>query len=67
MSEPDHPKTDEAMTDFVKTLGTPTSHKDWSVSDMIAEALDAQEQERTGVILPAFMHGMLAGLKIAGK
>lgn len=59
---------EEPLSDFVSTLGTPTDHNDMSVSYLIAEALNAQEHEQgSEVILPAFMHGMLAGLKIAGK
>ena len=70
MSEPNEPKkpVTDSLTDFATTLGTPEHHQELSVSYLIAEALDADREERTGnVILPAFMHGMLAGLKIAGK
>lgn len=58
---------EESLSDFVSTLGTPIDHKDMSVTYLIAEALDIHEHESTDMILPAFMHGMLAGLRIAGK
>lgn len=67
MSEHDHPKIDEAMTDFIETLGAPTSHKDRSVSNIIAKILNEKEQERDATILHDFMHKMLTDLKIAGK
>lgn len=60
-------KPKDPLSDFVSTLGTPTDHNDMSVSYLIAETLNIHEHERTDVVLPAFMHGMLAGLKIAGK
>ena len=66
MSEKKQP-IEESLSDFVSTLGTPTDHRDMSVSYLIAEVLNVEEHERKDVILPAFMHGMLAGLKIAGK
>lgn len=58
---------EEPLSDFVSTLGTTIYHKDMSVTYLIAEALDAQEHDGNDAILPAFMHGMLAGLRIAGK
>ena len=38
-----------------------------SVRYLIEEVLNVQEHERTGDLLTPFLHGMLAGLKIAGK
>lgn len=67
MSDTKQP-VEEPLDLDISTLGTHIDHKDMSVTYLIAEALNAREHEQGGeVILPAFMHGMLAGLKIAGK
>ena len=67
MSEPNQQKPKESLADFVSALGTPAAHKNMSVRYLIEEVLDVQEHTSKGGLLCAFMHGMLAGLKISDK
>lgn len=60
-------KPKESLQDFVSMLGTPRNHKDMSVRSLIEEVLDVQEHTSKADLLYAFIHGMLAGLKIAGE